>query len=80
MALDLLERRPVWDADLGAGVEASLLLKYLCLEAGVCRHDEVYGNLVRIDAATVDVQDGLRVTDAQGKVWRLRVTAEEVSG
>lgn len=58
------------------GPSAACLLHFLCLEANVCRHDEVYGNLVQMEAATYAVDEGLVVTDEHGSRFRLRVTAE----
>jgi hypothetical protein len=75
MALDLLELRPVWDADCGGRVEAAYLVARLCEEAGVCLHD-AEGNRVLLEAATWEFGRGLVVTDGQGRSFRLRVTAE----
>ena len=74
MALDLLEVRE--NPGYPQGVEASYLVACLCGEAKVCLTGNDYGNQICIEKATYHVEEGLVVTDSDGKRWRLRVTAE----
>ncbi len=50
----------------------------LCEEAGVCLHDDL-GNRVEIHEATYERGQGLRVTDEEGRTFRLKVFAKRVT-
>lgn len=87
MAIDLLECEVVGEMADTFGYRttpACYLASMLCLEAGVCLETDDYPhdaetNPVLMTAATYARDEGLRVTDADGRVFRLRVTAEEVT-
>jgi hypothetical protein len=77
MALDLLETVPDRELGFRGRVDSCYLTARLCEEAGVCTTGEV-GNRVEMHAAVYSRTEGLVVTDADGRRFRLRVTAEEL--
>lgn len=72
MALDLLGNDPE--------VPGAYVVKLLCWEAMICiDSQEEQGNAFHIEAATFEVGRGFLITDAQGRTFRLKIEAQEVS-
>jgi hypothetical protein len=80
MPVDLLRLEVVGEDEATFGyktVPAGELVGWLCLEADVCIHCPGE-NDIEMHAATYQMDQGLRVTDANGNIFRLRVQAELV--